>query len=121
MSGQSTVVESSAVSLPSFDVVTEPVLLIVAQLACVVGLVMCTFLEAPPASTPQLQVSVPLAMEQPRSDPAESMVHDRPALAGSRSVTVTSRASPAPLFFAVIVKPIGDPALTDAESAVLVR
>ena len=74
----------------------------VPQLAEVVGLVMWTCLLAPAARVPQLQVSVPAAIEQPVSLPAASMVQLRPALVGRLSVSVTPVALPAPLLVTVI-------------------
>ena len=43
-----------------------------------------------------------------------------PAPPGSGSLSVALLAVPVPLFVTVTVNPIGDPALTDAASAVLV-
>src|SRR5436190_1973786 len=114
MAPQLTVTESDACAEPSLEVVTCAVLSIVAQLAFVVLEVMCTFLLAPEASVPKLHVSTPPLIEQPPSEFAASIDHDRPACVGNVSVTVTPRVSPAPALVAVMTKPIVSPALTVA-------
>src|SRR5439155_1428900 len=83
----------------------------------VVGDVMCTFFDAPEASVPKLHVNTPPLIEQRLSEFAASIDQERPACVGSVSLTVTVRASPAPVLVAVIVKPIGSPADTVAASA----
>jgi hypothetical protein len=117
---QLTVVDALACAAPSLLVDTDALLLIVAQLADVVGDVMCTDLLCPLVSVPQVQVSTDPAIEHPASEPA-AIDQFRPPLVGRVSVTVTVRASPEPLFFAVMTNPIGSPALTVAASAVFVR
>jgi hypothetical protein len=114
-----TVTEAVAVEV-SVPAVTVAVLLIVVQLACVVGEVRWTCLLAFDARSPKLQVSVPLVMEQPVSEPA-AIDQLRPAVVGRVSETVTAIAVPAPLFVAVMRKPIGLPDATLAASAVFVR
>src|SRR5688572_30612808 len=105
MSPQLTVVEAFAWALPSLLADTDAWFGIVAQLADVVGDVMCTDFEAFEASVPQLQVSTEAVIEQPASEPAATD-QLRPAVVGRLSVTVTVRASPAPLFVAVMTNPI---------------
>ena len=53
--------------------------------------------------SPKLQVRTPVAIEQPASLLAASIVHASPALVGSVSCTTTPLAVPAPLFVTVIV------------------
>jgi len=72
------------------------------------------------ARLPKLQESVPVAIVQPASEPAASIVHDVPPFVGSVSVTETPVAVPTPLFVTVMRNPIGWPAFTVAASAVLV-
>ena len=116
-----TVTEAVAVEVPSLPVRTVAVLLIVLQLARVVGEVRCTCLLAFDARSPKLQVRVPLVIEQPVSEPVASIDQLRPAVVGRVSETVTAVAVPAPLFVAVIRKPIGLPDATLAASAVFAR
>src|SRR5512144_1445307 len=120
ISGHSTSTASPSLSEPSFDVVTDAVLSIVPQEANAVGDVMCTDLLWLRARSPQLQVSVPLAIEQPESLFAPSIVQLRPASSGSVSITVTPCAVPEPVLVASMTKPMSSPALTESASAVLV-
>ena len=116
--GHCTVTFAEALPEPSFPVATEAWFEMVAQLAKVVGLVMCTDAEAPDASVPKLHVSVPLEMEHPAT--AGLIDQESPDCVGSWSVTTTLVRSPAPELEAVMVKPIDSPAFTVAASAVLV-
>src|SRR4029078_1995049 len=95
--GQLTVTEAVAVEGPSFPVRTVAVLLTVPQLAVVVGEVRCTCLLRVGARSPNLQVRMPLEIEQPVSLPAASIVQLVPAVVGRVSETVTAVAVPAPL------------------------
>ena len=94
-------------------------LLIVEQLADVVGLVTWTCLLVPGAIVPTLHVRTPDVMLQfGASVPAPSIVQLRPAVVGRLSVIVTPVAVPAPDAFAtVITNPIDVPALTQADTS----
>src|SRR6266480_1575020 len=118
--GQLTVIDALAESEPSFVVVTFAVLSTEPQVAAVVGEVMCTCLLAPVARLPKLHVRTPLVIEQPESLPAASIDQFTPGSDGKVSVTVTPDAVPAPLLDAVIVYPIGSPAVTVASAGVFV-
>src|SRR3954447_15878138 len=99
---QLTVVDAVAWLEPSLLVDTFAVLGIVAQLSFVVALVMWTCLDWLVVRVPKLQVSTPPEIEQPLSEFAPSIDQLTPVLIGSVSVTVTVRASPAPVFVAVM-------------------
>src|SRR5258707_7259201 len=90
-----------ALGLPTLMVVAEVVLLLVPQVAVVVGEVMWTWTEAegarstgPKCRTPAVMVQVPVVA------PA-SMLQLSPALVGSVSETVTLRAMPSPVLVTV--------------------
>src|SRR5215216_4595593 len=93
--GHCTVTPADAWSAPPFVLVALPVLLITAQLAAVVGLVMCTCLLPFGARSPKLHVRTFDAMLQPVFEPAASTVQSKPALVGRLSVTITPVAVPA--------------------------
>src|SRR5436305_11726860 len=81
---------------PSLVVVTVAELSTVPQVAAVVGEVMWTCLVAPEPRLPKAQVRVRTEMQQTASDAPASLPHDRPALVGTVSETVTFLAVPAP-------------------------
>src|SRR5512134_2204831 len=94
-----------AVGLPSFDEVTDTELRTVPQVACVVGLVMCTEALAPDArlkSAPP-QVSTPPAMPQVQPPLTWSKDQLRPASVGRVSLITTPWAVPSPPLVTVIV------------------
>src|SRR5437667_190623 len=116
MSPQLTVVDAVACAAPSLLVDTFAVLGIAAQLSLVVALVMWTCLDWFVVSVPKLHVRTPPEIEQPLLEFAPSIDQLTPVLIGSVSVTVTVRASPAPVFVAVMTNPIVSPAETVAAS-----
>src|SRR3954452_2788593 len=87
----------------------------------VVGDVTWTDAEAPAARLPKLQVRFVPATWQALAGELEATVHamPRPAIVGRGSFRVTALSVVLPVFVAVIVKPIGLPAVTDTLSAVL--
>ena len=96
--GQRTTTDAESWSVPLSVVVTLAVLLIVAHEAGVVGLVMCTDLDASSAERARScrSASADAPIEQPASEFGASIVQLRPALAGRMSVTVTLVALPGP-------------------------
>src|SRR5262245_53858482 len=100
---------------PLLVVVALAELLTTPQVADVVGEVRWTCLLAPAASVPKLQVSTPVAIEQPLSELAASIAQFKPVLAGSVSLTVTpvrSEERRVGLLLSVTTYPIEVPALT---------
>src|SRR5439155_94298 len=123
MLAASTVTLALAWPDPSLEVVTNAVLSTgeSAGVAEVVGLVMCTCTESPAAMVPMGQVRAPEAIEQAGAVvPPASMDQEVPASVGRVSVRATPLATPGPALETVTVNPIGSPAETVAESAVLV-
>src|SRR6476469_611846 len=115
-----TQVEALDWSLPSFAVLTLPVLLTTPvsgqspPVAPVVGEVMCTVnVEAacvvPAGTVTGPQVNSPAAIAQVEFQPApcDAIDQDRPAFVGSVSDKVTPCASPEPSLYTVSVNPIG--------------
>ena len=93
----------------------------VAQLDEDVVLVTCTLADAPPARLRKLQPRVPLTMAQvPGPEYAGLMLQPTPAPVGRVSESVADVAVPVPLLVTDSVYPIGEPADTEAASAVLV-
>ena len=78
----------------------------------------CTEAEPCGPRSPKLHESVLSAIAQPGT--AGAIDQTMPVPVGSGSLMVTPLAVPAPVFSTEIVNPIGEPALTDALSAVLV-
>src|SRR5204862_4910148 len=124
-----TQIEALDWSLPSFVVVTLPVLLTTPvfgqspPVAPVVGEVMCTVnvdaaCVVPAGTVTGPQVSTPNAIAQvlfqPAPCPPEAIDQDRPAFVGSVSDSVTPCASPLPMLETVSVNPIGLPTFTCA-------
>ena len=81
-----------------------------------VGLVTCTVSCAPAANEP-VQLNAPAAIEQDSGPVWLAIVQVIPGPLGSGSLTSTPLAVPAPVFVAVTVNPIGEPALTEGASA----
>ena len=100
-------------SPPAAAAVVDVMWTVNVELACVVPAGTVTPFEPP-------QDRTPAAIEQLEAQPAPvvSIVHDRPGLVGSVSLSFTPCASPSPVFQTVIVKPIGSPTVTFAASAV---
>src|SRR3954447_26372617 len=108
--GQLTTTEALSLPLPSLVEVKLPVLLIVAQLAKVVGLVTCTLSEPVVAgrvtaaqlscwstrAEPSASMTVQVLDGTPFRD-WEAMVQTRPVLSGRLSARVTPVADPAPV------------------------
>src|SRR5947209_314699 len=69
---------------------------------------------------PKVQLSVLLAIEQLAAPLPPSMLQTMSVPVGSGSLSATLVAVPGPVLLTVMPKPIGEPALTDALSAVLV-
>jgi hypothetical protein len=113
-----TKIKAVASAKPSFVVVTLAWLLINPHRP-LVGDVIWTRLLAPAARSPKLQVSMPLLIIQPGSDPG-SITQFIPPPAGSTSVTVTPVAVISPVLVTMIVNPIVSLTLTAPASAVLV-
>src|SRR4051794_16832135 len=123
-SGQFTVTDAEAESVPSLVVVALPVLSTAPHVAGVVGLVMWTWNSASlaivtPLAPPKLRM--PPASDHVPVVPAASMDQLRPAFVGTVSVTLTPNAEPGPLLVMLSVNPMLLPAATAAWSAVLVR
>src|SRR5579862_4784080 len=111
MSGAATHVDADDCPEPSFVVVTEPVLSMTPlppgqtpPVAAVVGDVMCTVnvlaaCVVPAGTVTGPQLSVPAAIAHVPAQPAPwlSIVHARPAFAGSGSLMFTPFASPLPV------------------------
>jgi len=117
-SGQLTVTDAVTGPALSAPAVTPALLLTVPQVAAVVGDVTCTVkFEAEPRLA-FVQVRTPAAIAHVGVPVVPATVQVRPAFVGSVSVIETLLALPAPVLLTVTVKPIGDPAVTVAASAV---
>src|SRR5689334_6914168 len=124
MSGQWTVIDADAESVPSLVVVALPVLSTLPQVAGVVGLTMWTWYSAPwamlrPLAPPKLRT--PAVRSHEPVVFAASIDQARPLFVGSVSLTLTPNAAPGPLLVMLRVNPIEVPAATEVSSAVFVR
>src|SRR5438552_2185667 len=114
---------------PSLVVATLPVLsttpvpghgpavsFVVCEVMCTVKVDAFCVVFAGTVTGPQLSVVPAGLIEQVLFQPAPcaSIDQDRPAFAGSGSLSVTPFASPAPAFHTVTVKPTSSPAFTEA-------
>jgi hypothetical protein len=113
-----TVVDALAVSVGWLGADSVAVFGYWPQLDAAVGLVTCTLADAPDAMLPKLHESVLAPIEHaPLAGLIDQLI---PEPVGSGSDNVTALAVPVPVFIAVIVNPMGSPALTVAASAVFV-
>src|SRR5687767_6281066 len=121
--GHSTNVESEAVSSPSLVVSTEAVLSYWPQLSAVVELTTWTQALAPAANVVGAKArlwfgAVPVIENGFPAD-CDSIDQSMPSPPGSASRKVRPVARPVPLLLIVTVKPISEPASTEAASATL--
>ncbi len=119
-SGQFTVTEAVAGPALLAPAETLALLLTVPQLAVVVGDVTCTVKLEAEARLAFVQVRTPVATPHVGVPVVPAIVQLSPVFVGSVSVIDTLFALPAPVLLTVTVKPIGDPAVTVAASAVFV-
>ena len=117
---QFTVIDAVAGPALSAPAETLALLPTVPQVAVVVGDVTCTVKLDADARLAFVQVRTPAAMPHVGVPVVPAIVQLRPAFVGKVSVIDTLLALPAPVLLTVTVNPIGEPAVTDAASAVLV-
>jgi hypothetical protein len=119
-SGQFTATDAVAGPALSAPAETLALLLTVPQVAVVVGDVTCTVKLDAEARLAFVHVRTPVAIAHVGVPVVPAIVQLRPVFVGTVSVIDTLLALPAPVLLTVTVKPMGDPAVTVAASAVLV-